>query len=80
MQDIIEVQDPDPEGGLTLVFKDDIRLKIKIVDGLVWTSLPRFPLRFFMVLKKNYHIGDINLFWKDIKENSELRTQNWLSK
>jgi hypothetical protein len=32
------------------------------------------------VLKKNYHIGDINLFWKDIKENSELRTQNWLSK
>ena len=58
----------------------DKALKIKIVDGLVWTSLPRFPLRFFMVLKKNYHIGDINLFWKDIKENSELRTQNWLSK
>jgi hypothetical protein len=58
----------------------DKALKIKIVDGLVWTSLPRFPLRFFMVLKKNYHIGDINLFWKDIKENSELRTQNWLNK
>ena len=33
MQDLIEVQDPDEEGGLTLVFKDDIRLKIKIVDG-----------------------------------------------
>ena len=33
MQDIIEVQDPDVEGGLTLVFKDDIRLKIKVVDG-----------------------------------------------
>ena len=41
MQDIIEVQDPDPEGGLTLVFKDDIRLKIKIVDGkLVSESIP----------------------------------------
>ena len=41
MQDIIEVQDPDAEGGLTLVFKDDIRLKIKIVDGkLVSESIP----------------------------------------
>ena len=41
MQDLIEVQDPDKEGGLTLVFKDDIRLKIKIVDGkLVSESIP----------------------------------------
>ena len=41
MQDLIEVQDPDPEGGLTLVFKDDIRLKIKVVDGkLVSESIP----------------------------------------
>ena len=41
MQDIIEVQDPDDEGGLTLVFKDDIRLKIKVVDGkLVSESIP----------------------------------------
>ena len=41
MQDLIEVQDPDEEGGLTLVFKDDIRLKIKIVDGkLVSESIP----------------------------------------
>ena len=41
MQDIIEVQDPDAEGCLTLVFKDDIRLKIKVVDGkLVSESIP----------------------------------------
>ena len=41
MQDLIEVQDPDEEGGLTLVFKDDIRLKIKVVDGkLVSESIP----------------------------------------
>ena len=41
MQDVIEVKDPDEEGGLTLVFKDDIRLKIKIVDGkLVSESIP----------------------------------------
>ena len=41
MQDLIEVQHPDEEGGLTLVFKDDIRLKIKVVDGkLVSESIP----------------------------------------
>ena len=41
MQDLTEVQDPDAEGGLTLVFKDDIRLKIKVVDGkLVSESIP----------------------------------------
>jgi hypothetical protein len=41
MQDIVEVKDPDEDGGLTLVFKDDIRLKIKVVDGkLVSESIP----------------------------------------
>jgi hypothetical protein len=58
----------------------DKALKIKITDGLVWTSSPHFPWRLFMVLKKNYHIGDVNLFWQDIRENSKLKTQYWLNK
>ena len=41
MQDLVEVKDPDEDGGLTLVFKDDRLLKIKIVDGkLVSESIP----------------------------------------
>ena len=41
MQDLVEVKDPDEDGGLTLVFKDDIRLKIRVVDGkLVSESIP----------------------------------------
>lgn len=52
-------------------------LKIEITDGLVWSSNPKFPLRFFMSFLKNYHAGDINLFWQDIKENSEFRVYNW---
>jgi hypothetical protein len=41
MQDLVEVKDPDEDGGLTLIFKDDIRLKIKVVDGkLVSESIP----------------------------------------
>jgi len=52
-------------------------LKITITDGLVWTTLPRFPLRIFALFKKNYHSGDINLFWKDIKTNAKLRVNAW---
>ena len=41
MQDLVEVKDTDEEGVLTLIFKDDIRLKIKVVDGkLVSESIP----------------------------------------
>ena len=41
MQDLIEVQDPDKDGGITLVFKEDRFLHIKIVDGkLVAESIP----------------------------------------
>jgi len=53
-------------------------LKLEVIDGLLWTTLPRFPLRIFIMFKKNYHVGDINLFWKDIQENAELRTKSWL--
>mgnify|MGYP005990650375 CR=1 FL=1 len=55
-------------------------LKIQIVDGMVWSTNPKFPMRFFMSFMKNYHIGDINLFWLDIKENAALRTKTWLDK
>lgn len=55
-------------------------LTINITDGLVWSSNPKFPLRLFMSFMKNYHAGDINLFWQDIKENAELRVNTWLQK
>lgn len=41
LQDLVKVEDPDAEGGLTLIFKDNRALKIKIVDGkLVSESTP----------------------------------------
>ena len=41
LQDLVKVEDPDSEGGLTLIFKDNKTLKIKIVDGkLVSESSP----------------------------------------
>jgi len=33
MIDLVKVEDPDSEGGLTLVFSENIQVKIKIVDG-----------------------------------------------
>lgn len=33
MQDLVKVEDPDADGGLTLIFKDNKSMKIKIVDG-----------------------------------------------
>ena len=32
MADLVEVQDPDKDGGITLVFKEDKFLHIKLVD------------------------------------------------
>jgi hypothetical protein len=55
-------------------------VQIEITNGLVWSTNPKFPGRFFMSFMKNYHVGDINLFWQDIRENAELRTNTWLEK
>ena len=33
MSELVKVEDPDSEGGITLVFQENKTLKIKIVDG-----------------------------------------------
>ena len=38
MADLVEVQDPDKDGGLTLGFNDNKFLHIKIVDGKIVTE------------------------------------------
>ena len=38
MADLLEVKDPDENGGITLVFKDNKFLYIKIVDGKIVTE------------------------------------------
>ena len=41
MADLVEVQDPDKDGGITLVFKEDKLLHVKVVDGKIVTeSIP----------------------------------------
>lgn len=33
MQELVRVVDPDPDGGITMVFQNDKTLKIRVVDG-----------------------------------------------
>ena len=33
MLELVKVEDPDADGGLTLIFQEDKTLKIKVVDG-----------------------------------------------
>jgi len=55
-------------------------LRVKVIDGLLWTTLPQIPGRFFLSLIENYHFADINLFWKDIEENAIARVNAWYEK
>ena len=38
MADLVEVQDPDKDGGITLIFKEDKLLRVKVVDGKIVTE------------------------------------------
>lgn len=42
----------------------------RVHDGLLWTGRPRFPGSFLLLLKKNYHIGDYNLFYVNVRQNA----------
>jgi hypothetical protein len=55
-------------------------LSIQVIDGMIWSSVPRIPKRFLLSFVKNYHFADINLFWGNIEENAVVRTQAWLNK
>lgn len=33
MVELVKVEDPDSDGGLTLVFQENKKIKIKVVDG-----------------------------------------------
>ena len=46
-------------------------------NGVIWISTPHFPYRYIAFLMRNYHTGDVNLFWEDIRENALLRIKSY---
>jgi hypothetical protein len=50
----------------------------QISNGLLWIKKPKFPWS-FLYFTRNYHPGDINLFYINIRENAALRINNYLN-
>ncbi len=42
-------------------------------NGVIWISTPHFPYRYLAITMRNYHMGDVNLFWEDIRLNARKR-------
>ncbi len=55
-------------------------LSVECIDGMLWSTVPKIPKRFFLSFIKNYHFADINLFWEDIRINAIERSKAWLKK
>ena len=55
-------------------------IKVELTKGMLWVSPPKkLPNRIFLRFIRNLHFGDINLFWEDIRQNSILRINSYLS-
>jgi len=65
------------------VFRNFKKIKKNLVDaqvhqGILWATRPKiFGARFF---GKNYHIGDINLYYVNIRENAVERVKAYFSR
>ena len=51
----------------------------RIFHNVLWIEKPRFPFS-FLDSRKNYHAGDINLFYLNIRNNVNLRIESYLRK
>ncbi|MDG1297653.1 MAG: DUF3089 domain-containing protein [Saprospiraceae bacterium] len=48
-------------------------------EGLIWMKKPAFKgSKFFF--RKNYHVGDYNLFYLDVRKNAVNRARAWIEK
>ncbi len=51
----------------------------QIEDGFLWITKPKFPWS-FLYRNPNYHIGDYNLFYLNVRHNAVRRVQAFLQK
>jgi hypothetical protein len=66
------------KGGILTRFNDLIPAvtDARIHDGILWAHRPHFPGS-FLLQTKNYHIGDINLYYLNIRENMRTRIRSF---
>jgi len=49
----------------------------QINNGILWADKPKFPWS-FLITRRNYHIGDFNFYYMNVRENAQLRVKNYL--
>jgi hypothetical protein len=52
--------------------------KTHLVDGAIFIDHIKFPLGLISRKAKDFHRGDVNLFWEDIRQNARLRTSHYI--
>ena len=58
----------------------DKSIEVELTSGMLWVKLARrIPNRLALGFVRNYHFGDINLFWEDIRVNTKLRIDSYFS-
>jgi hypothetical protein len=50
----------------------------RIYEGVLWVKKPKFPWS-FLYFTRNYHAGDFNLFYMNVRENMERRIEQYFS-
>jgi len=68
------------KGGILQKFNKVVPgvVNANVHQNVLWTSKPDMPGKLFLV-KKDYHIGDINLFYVNIRENVALRVNEYVN-
>ena len=69
------------EGGVLLKF-DNILPELanaQIHQGLLWLDKPKFPGSIFLT-RSNYHVGDFNLYYFNVRKNAIERAAAYLGK
>lgn len=54
-------------------------VRAEVKNNILWITKPDISGKLFLT-RKNYHMGDYNLFYKDVQENANLRVQTYLGK
>lgn len=62
-------------GGYDEIFQQV--LKAKVHDHILWATRPKIKGT-SIIRSNNFHIADYNLFWRDVRENAILRTEQFL--
>lgn len=54
-------------------YKGLINARVCADKGILWSEKPSKPTKLVLMTRKNYHIGDYNLFYMDVRANAEER-------